>query len=71
MLLDKCLPDSVFSVGLLCSLERFSTFLSVSPTYSFPYEHLPLYVTNEGYGFLLLTLNSHFTFFVINFITIL
>ena len=45
MLLDKCLAGSVFSVGLLCSLQRFSTFLSVFPIYSSPHEHLPLYIT--------------------------
>ena len=41
-LLDKRLAGSVFSFGLLCSLQRFSTFLSVSPMYSFSHEHLPL-----------------------------
>ena len=68
---NKCLVGSVFFIGLLCSLQRFSTFLSVSPIYSSPHEHLPLYITQEGCGFLLLTLNSDFTFLVIHFIAIL
>ena len=46
-LLNKCLAGSVFFMGLLCSLQRFSTFLSVSPTYSSGHEHLPLYMTQE------------------------
>ena len=54
MLLDKCFAGSVFSVGLLCSLQCFSTFLLIS------FEHLPLYIT-QGCRFLLLTLNSDFT----------
>ena len=53
MLLDKCLAGLVFSVGLLCSLQRFPTFLSVSRIYSSPHEHLPLYITQEGCGFYL------------------
>ena len=48
MLLNKCLAGSVSSAGLLGSLQRFSTILSISTMYSFPHEHLPLYITQEG-----------------------
>ena len=70
MLLDKCLADLVFCLELLCALQRFSTFLSVSQMYS-PHEHLLLYITQEICGVLLLTLDSDFTFLVIHLIAIL
>ena len=71
MFLEMCLAGSVFSVGLLCSLQRLSTFHSVSPMYFSPHEHIPQHITQEGCGFLPLTLNSGFIFLVIHFIEIL
>ena len=40
----------------------FSTFFSVSPMCSSSHKHLPLFITQEGCGFLLLTVNCDFTF---------
>ena len=52
MFSDKCcLAGSVFSCGLLCSFQPYSTFLSVCLMYSSPHEHLPLHITREGWGF--------------------
>ena len=52
MFSDKCcLAGSVFSCGLLCSFQPFSTFLSVCLMYSSPHEHLPLHITREGWFF--------------------
>ena len=40
----------------------FSTFFSVSPMCSSSHKHLPFFITQEGCGFLLLTVNCDFTF---------
>ena len=66
----KCFagPESleIFS----CSSHRNSTLRLVSPMYVCSQRHTPSYMTHAGCGFLLFSLKSCFTFFVINFILI-
>ena len=53
-----------------CSCHLISTFLIVSPIYDSWQEHTPLYLTHDGWGFLLFNLNNCLTFLVIHLIQI-
>ena len=66
----KCFSGSESLEVFSCSSHRSSTLRLVSPMYVCSQTHTPSYMTHDGCGFLLFSLKSCLTFFVIHFILI-
>ena len=66
----KCFAGSESLEIFSCSSHRSSTLRLVSPIYVCSQTHTPSYMTHDGCGFLLFSLKSCLTFFVIHFILI-
>ena len=66
----KCATDSQSLEVFSCSFHRSCTLRLVSPKYVCSQTHTLSYMTHAGCGFLLFTLKSCFTFFVMHFILI-
>ena len=66
----KCFAGSESLEVFSCSSHHSSTLRLVSPMYVCSQTHTPSYMTHDGCGFLLFSLKSCLTFFVIHFILI-
>ena len=66
----KCFSASISLDVFSCSSHSSSTLRLVSPMYVCSQTHTPSYMTHDGCGFLLFSLKSCLTFFVIHFILI-
>ena len=66
----KCFAGSESLEVFSCSSHRSSTLRLVSLIYVCSQTHTPSYMTHDGCGFLLFSLKSCLTFFVIHFILI-
>ena len=66
----KCFAGSESFEVFSCSSHRSSTLHLVLPKYICSQPHTPSYMTHDGCGFLLFSLKSFLTFFVIHFILI-